>query len=161
MPHRPGCGRFSRLKTPNARVVEWQTRTFEGRMPKGMRVQVPPRAPNFSACANKPFTARMTRSLSCLLRRRRSLLLIARRTYVREKVFTSHWERIAKSAPPCSHLIATTKVRPYFFLSKAIFCSSPWLKAETWIVISANGKIGNGATARPQAAVSPNFTTAS
>ncbi len=24
-----------------ARVVEWQTRTFEGRMPKGMRVQVP------------------------------------------------------------------------------------------------------------------------
>ena len=30
---------------PNARVVEWQTRTFEGRMPKGMRVQVPPRAP--------------------------------------------------------------------------------------------------------------------
>jgi hypothetical protein len=31
---------------PNARVVEWQTRTFEGRMPKGMRVQVPPRAPS-------------------------------------------------------------------------------------------------------------------
>jgi hypothetical protein len=30
-----------------ARVVEWQTRTFEGRMPKGMRVQVPPRAPLF------------------------------------------------------------------------------------------------------------------
>ena len=29
-----------------ARVVEWQTRTFEGRMPKGMRVQVPPRAPS-------------------------------------------------------------------------------------------------------------------
>ena len=29
----------------SARVVEWQTRTFEGRMPKGMRVQVPPRAP--------------------------------------------------------------------------------------------------------------------
>ena len=28
----------------NARVVEWQTRTFEGRMPKGLRVQVPPRA---------------------------------------------------------------------------------------------------------------------
>jgi hypothetical protein len=31
-----------------ARVVEWQTRTFEGRMPKGMRVQVPPRAPKVS-----------------------------------------------------------------------------------------------------------------
>ena len=28
-----------------ARVVKWQTRTFEGRMPKGMGVQVPPRAP--------------------------------------------------------------------------------------------------------------------
>src|ERR1051326_7716760 len=28
----------------NARVVEWQTRTFGGRMPKGLRVQVPPRA---------------------------------------------------------------------------------------------------------------------
>ena len=34
----------------DARVVEWQTRTFEGRMPKGLRVQVPPRAP-FSATA--------------------------------------------------------------------------------------------------------------
>src|SRR2546429_5861306 len=33
-------------RTSQARVVEWQTRTFEGRMPKGMRVQVPPRAPN-------------------------------------------------------------------------------------------------------------------
>ena len=28
----------------HARVVEWQTRTFEGRMPKGLRVQVPPRS---------------------------------------------------------------------------------------------------------------------
>src|SRR5436853_7881348 len=28
-----------------SRVVEWQTRTCEVRMPKGMRVQVPPRAP--------------------------------------------------------------------------------------------------------------------
>src|SRR5437588_13008402 len=27
-----------------ARLVEWQTRTFEGRMPKGMRVQFPHRA---------------------------------------------------------------------------------------------------------------------
>ena len=27
-----------------ARVVKWQTRTFEGRMPQGMGVQVPPRA---------------------------------------------------------------------------------------------------------------------
>jgi hypothetical protein len=31
---------FSRLGWWN-----WQTRTFEGRMPKGLRVQVPPRAP--------------------------------------------------------------------------------------------------------------------
>src|SRR6266536_2400328 len=30
----------------HAWVVEWETRTFEGRMPKVMRVQVPPRAPN-------------------------------------------------------------------------------------------------------------------
>ena len=35
---------FSTSHPLNARVVEWQTRTFEGRMPKGMRVQVPPRA---------------------------------------------------------------------------------------------------------------------
>ena len=28
-----------------ARVVKWQTRAFKGRMPKGMRVRVPPRAP--------------------------------------------------------------------------------------------------------------------
>jgi hypothetical protein len=33
--------RFLRAR---ARVVKWQTRTFEGRMPKGMGVQVPPRA---------------------------------------------------------------------------------------------------------------------
>ena len=33
----------------DARVVEWQTRTFEGRMPKGLRVQVPPRAPLYCA----------------------------------------------------------------------------------------------------------------
>ena len=41
------CGSLSpiyHLLFPTARVVEWQTRTFEGRMPKGMRVQVPPRA---------------------------------------------------------------------------------------------------------------------
>jgi hypothetical protein len=37
------------LASKTARVVEWQTRTFEGRMPKGMRVQVPPRAPQFYA----------------------------------------------------------------------------------------------------------------
>ena len=36
--------RFGALTRTGARVVEWQTRTFEGRMPKGMRVQVPPRA---------------------------------------------------------------------------------------------------------------------
>ena len=28
----------------HARVVKWQTRTFEGRMPQGMGVRVPPRA---------------------------------------------------------------------------------------------------------------------
>src|SRR5690242_17505785 len=34
---------------PDARVVKWQTRTFEGRMPQGVGVQVPPRAePIFS-----------------------------------------------------------------------------------------------------------------
>jgi hypothetical protein len=32
-----------------ARVVKWQTRTFEGRMPQGMGVQVPPRANRRSA----------------------------------------------------------------------------------------------------------------
>src|SRR5579862_4167491 len=31
-----------------ARVVKWQTRTFEGRMPQGVRVQVPPRALSIS-----------------------------------------------------------------------------------------------------------------
>src|SRR5436853_4895959 len=29
---------FARIRQSPARVVEWQTRTFEGRMPKGMRV---------------------------------------------------------------------------------------------------------------------------
>ncbi len=30
-----------------AEVVEWQTRTFEGRVAKAVRVQVPPSAPFF------------------------------------------------------------------------------------------------------------------
>ena len=34
---------YPRFST-HARVVKWQTRTFEGRMPQGMGVQVPPRA---------------------------------------------------------------------------------------------------------------------
>ena len=32
----------------HARVVKWQTRAFEGRMPQGMGVQVPPRAPEMA-----------------------------------------------------------------------------------------------------------------
>src|SRR5438445_4636977 len=51
----PKAGRQKRLRPPIshlpssisktlARVVKWQTRTFEGRMPKGMRVKVPPLA---------------------------------------------------------------------------------------------------------------------
>ena len=44
----------ARLRTPledifsnrDAEVVEWQTRTFEGRVAKAVRVQVPPSAPN-------------------------------------------------------------------------------------------------------------------
>ena len=39
----------------DARVVEWQTRTFEGRMPKGLRVQVPPRALLFLPIRNDHF----------------------------------------------------------------------------------------------------------
>ena len=30
---------------PDAEVVEWQTRTFEGRVAQAVRVQVPPSAP--------------------------------------------------------------------------------------------------------------------
>jgi hypothetical protein len=40
-------GALSMIQVPFlriARVVKWQTRTFEGRMPKGVGVQVPPRA---------------------------------------------------------------------------------------------------------------------
>jgi hypothetical protein len=44
-----------RLLLLNARVVEWQTRTFEGRMPKGLRVQVPPRAFPFLPMKNEVF----------------------------------------------------------------------------------------------------------
>src|SRR5207248_10421544 len=43
-PALPFTSHFSLFTISTARVVEWQTRTFEGRMPKGMRVQVPPRA---------------------------------------------------------------------------------------------------------------------
>jgi hypothetical protein len=42
--HLPAAAVCGSLLPLDARVVEWQTRTFEGRMPKGLRVQVPPRA---------------------------------------------------------------------------------------------------------------------
>lgn len=38
--------RFNRLQ--GAEVVEWQTRTFEGRVAQAVRVQVPPSAPNLA-----------------------------------------------------------------------------------------------------------------
>ena len=34
------------FSSPSAEVVEWQTRTFEGRVAQAVRVQVPPSAPN-------------------------------------------------------------------------------------------------------------------
>ena len=39
-----------------ARVVKWQTRTFEGRMPQGVGVQVPPRAEEKSPLTKKDQT---------------------------------------------------------------------------------------------------------
>ena len=42
-----------------ARVVKWQTRTFEGRMPKGMGVQVPPRAFKLLLLRNLRFSTAM------------------------------------------------------------------------------------------------------
>ena len=48
-----------------ARVVEWQTRTFEGRMPKGLRVQVPPRARFFSSL--RPDVAACTMRIDLLM----------------------------------------------------------------------------------------------
>ena len=47
----PPVGRRPRTKLmgifsiPLAEVVEWQTRTFEGRVAQAVRVQVPPSAP--------------------------------------------------------------------------------------------------------------------
>ena len=40
----------------SAEVVEWQTRTFEGRVAQAVRVQVPPSAPRFfsGALASRP-----------------------------------------------------------------------------------------------------------
>ena len=61
------------MLSANARVVKWQTRTFEGRMPQGMGVQVPPRAlfisarPNLCRCSihagSRGFDAALLRSL--------------------------------------------------------------------------------------------------
>jgi hypothetical protein len=42
-----------------ARVVKWQTRTFEGRMPQGMGVQVPPRAYKWLLLNNLRFRTAM------------------------------------------------------------------------------------------------------
>ena len=44
MQERSGRLRFNILLS--AEVVEWQTRTFEGRVAKAVRVQVPPSAPS-------------------------------------------------------------------------------------------------------------------
>jgi hypothetical protein len=46
MPERRCRFRFNILLS--AEVVEWQTRTFEGRVAKAVRVQVPPSAPSYS-----------------------------------------------------------------------------------------------------------------
>ena len=48
----------------DARVVEWQTRTFEGRMPKGLRVQVPPRAQSPATCRCDAWPIRTFRLIS-------------------------------------------------------------------------------------------------
>jgi hypothetical protein len=45
MRERSGRLRFNVLLS--AEVVEWQTRTFEGRVAQAVRVQVPPSAPRF------------------------------------------------------------------------------------------------------------------
>ena len=45
MRQRSGRLRFNILLS--AEVVEWQTRTFEGRVAQAVRVQVPPSAPTF------------------------------------------------------------------------------------------------------------------
>ncbi len=45
MPERRCRLRFNILLS--AEVVEWQTRTFEGRVAKAVRVQVPPSAPSY------------------------------------------------------------------------------------------------------------------
>ena len=47
MPERRCRFRFNILLS--AEVVEWQTRTFEGRVAQAVRVQVPPSAPTFAA----------------------------------------------------------------------------------------------------------------
>ena len=47
MRERSGRLRFNNLLS--AEVVEWQTRTFEGRVAKAVRVQVPPSAPSIDA----------------------------------------------------------------------------------------------------------------
>jgi hypothetical protein len=53
-----------------ARVVKWQTRTFEGRMPQGMGVQVPPRAFLFPALP-VPLPLRSLRSVIKVIGERR------------------------------------------------------------------------------------------
>ncbi|ALA56616.1 hypothetical protein NITMOv2_0176 [Nitrospira moscoviensis] len=46
-----------------AEVVEWQTRTFEGRVAQAVRVQVPPSAPN-QACSYRRLFIDFSSSLS-------------------------------------------------------------------------------------------------
>jgi hypothetical protein len=59
MRERSGRLRFNILLS--AEVVEWQTRTFEGRVAQAVRVQVPPSAPRFFS-GRSP--AKRTESLS-------------------------------------------------------------------------------------------------
>ena len=58
LPSDAGTTRAARFNIPlGAEVVEWQTRTFEGRVAQAVRVQVPPSAPN-QACSYRRLTRR-------------------------------------------------------------------------------------------------------
>ena len=57
----------------HAEVVEWQTRTFEGRVAQAVRVQVPPSAPTY---------IRSTRTLPVQLPDGASLLELAARPFL-------------------------------------------------------------------------------
>jgi hypothetical protein len=100
----------------DAEVVEWQTRTFEGRVGKPVRVQIPPSAPTFITghCACGRNSELKTTSFD-IFGTLDGILSIVNRTRLRQNdrfmpFQTLHFPILAAVGPVCSDLLDAKRV---------------------------------------------------